>query len=136
MLPVLLSLALLLAAVLAPAALRPTLETPAPEPPCTAYAGFGTSPRGHVGCATDAGPARDLAADERLVLGLPIDPNTASSRHLAFVPGLGRSVAEEVVRERTRGGPFRDLDDLLRVRGIGPRRLEQARAALSVTPLP
>lgn len=129
-----LALAVLLAACLSSVA-RPQLERPAARPAC-APAGFGVPPRHWLGCATDAGPRRDLAPDERLVLGLPIDPNTAGERELAFVPGLGRGLAAEIVADRGRDGPFREVDDLLRVRGIGPRRLARAREALAIAPEP
>ncbi|BDG06663.1 ComEA family DNA-binding protein [Anaeromyxobacter oryzae] len=130
-----LALPLLLAASLLPAALRARLERPAARSAC-APAGLGEPPRHWLGCATDPGPRRALAADERLVLGLPIDPNTASARELAFVPGLGRRLADDIVADRAREGPYRSVDDLDRVRGIGPRRLARARAALAVAPDP
>ncbi len=117
--------------VLAPAALRRKVETPAPRPGC-APAGRGAPPRHWLGCATDPGPSRALAADERLALGLRIDPNTAGERELAHVPGLTRRLARAVVESRQAEGPFLEVDDLLRVRGIGPKRLAQARTALSV----
>jgi competence protein ComEA len=130
-----LALALLLALVLAPAGLRKTLETPAPRPPCLP-SGRGVPPRHWLGCAADPGPPRELAADERLALGLPIDPNAAGARELAFVPGLSRRLAQEVVESRRAEGSFRSVEDLLRVRGIGPKRLAQARCALVVDPPP
>ena len=126
-----LALAVALAAVLSPAALRARLETPAPRRGC-APAGRGVPPRHWMGCATDPGPPRALAADERLVLGLPIDPNTAGARELAHVPGLTRRLAQAVVESRQAEGPFLVVEDLLRVRGIGPKRLAQARPALEV----
>jgi competence protein ComEA len=123
-----LALLLALAVLLGPAQRR--LETPAAQPACVA-AGHGVHPRHWLGCAPDDGAPRALREDERLALGLPVDPNTASARVLAFLPGLSRRLAEEVVAERERGGPFSGPDDLLRVRGIGPRRLEQARGSLT-----
>jgi competence protein ComEA len=129
------ALAVLLAAVLAPAILRKSLETPEQRSPCTP-SGRGEPPRHWLGCDGDRGPPRVLAADERLGLGLPIDPNTAGARELAFVPGLSRRLAHEVVESRRVEGPFRGVDDLLRVRGIGPGRLAQARNALIVAAPP
>jgi competence protein ComEA len=125
------ALALALAAVLAPAALRRTLETPAPRTGC-APSGRGVPPRHWLGCAADPGPDRALAADERLALGLPIDPNTAGVRELAHVPGLTPRLAQSVVESRQAEGPFLAVEDLLRVRGIGPKRLAQARPSLAV----
>jgi competence protein ComEA len=126
-----LALLLALLAALAAAPLRARLESPPPSPPC-APEGRGVPPRHHLGCATDPGPPRALAADERLALGLPVDPNTASARELAFVPGLSRRLAAEVVLDRTRNGPYREVAELVRVRGIGPKRLAAARAHLAI----
>jgi competence protein ComEA len=118
-----LALAALLAAVLGAAPLRAALEAPGPPRACPPE-GRGEVPRHWLGCPGDPGPARPLADDERLVLGLPLDPNTAGSRELAFLPGLSRSLAAAVVEDRRIHGPYVRVADLLRVRGIGPRRLE------------
>jgi competence protein ComEA len=128
-----LALAVLLAATLAAAPLRAWLERPPQRPACEP-AGRGTPPRHWLGCAADPGPRRALAADERLVLGLPIDPNAAAPRELAFVPGLSHRLAEEIVADRERNGPFARVEDLERVRGIGPRKLAAARPHLEVRP--
>ncbi len=93
-------------------------------------------PRGWVGCAADAGPARELTDDERLVLALPLDPNRASDSALSHLPGLGPSLARAIVAYRAANGPFGDVEDLARVPGIGPRRLARARAALEIRPPP
>lgn len=128
-----LALAALVAAVAGAGPLRGWLETPAPRRPC-APEGRGEEPRHWLGCPADPGPPRALAADERLVLGLPLDPNTAGSRELAFVPGLSRRLAAAVVADRELHGPYASARDLLRVRGIGPKRLEAALPHLDVPP--
>lgn len=89
-------------------------------------------PRHWLGCAADEGPSRGLDGAERLLLGLPLDPNTAAARDLAFVPGLSRRLGEAVVADREERGPFPSVEDLVRVRGIGPKRLARARASLVV----
>jgi competence protein ComEA len=129
--PRLLARLALVLAVVAPAALRPWLETPAPARRCEPE-GRGEPPRHWLGCAGDPGAPRPLAADERLVLGAGVDPNTAPAEVLAHVPGLSPALAREIVRERAERGPFASLEELDRVRGIGPRRLAQARGALMV----
>ena len=90
------------------------------------------APRHWLGCATDPGPRRALLADESLALGLPIDPNSAGARELAFVPGLSPRLAEEVVLERGRNGRYVRIDDLLRGRGVGPKRLATASPHLRI----
>ncbi len=126
------ALCLVLAAALLPSLLRNLPESSRSCPP----EGRGLPPRHWLGCQGDPGPPRNLAADERLALGLPVDVNTAGERELAFVPGLSRRLAREVVEFRTASGPFRSVEELLAVKGIGPRRLEQARARLLVGEVP
>ena len=70
-----------------------------------------------------------LGRDERL------DPNQASEETLDRLPGVGPSTAAAIVSARE-SLPFRDLDDLLRVRGLGPSTLEKLRPHLSMTQLP
>ncbi|MFL5264296.1 MAG: helix-hairpin-helix domain-containing protein [Anaeromyxobacteraceae bacterium] len=123
------TLALLAAAVL-PSLLRARAERPAAPRRCAAV-GRGVTPRGWVGCPADEGPPRVLAGRERLLFGLPIDLNTAAADDLASVPGLTPRVAAEIVAERARGGAYREVSELLRVRGVGPARLERARPHLA-----
>jgi len=120
--------ALLLALVtcLTPAALRVAVRPAASGEGCVPM-GRGLPPRGWIGCAADGSDARALTAEERLALGLPIDPSTAGAEALTLVPGLSRRLADELVRDRAARGPFASPDDLLRVRGVGPRRLARAR---------
>ncbi len=108
---------------------------PAPEPPraCTPE-GRGTPPRHWVGCRGDPGPPRALSGAERLALGLPLDLNRASAEELAAVPGIGPALAARIVEDRARRGPFPSLDDLRRVRGVGPARLARARGHLETGP--
>ncbi|HEY6101290.1 MAG TPA: helix-hairpin-helix domain-containing protein [Anaeromyxobacter sp.] len=128
-----LALAALLAAVLAAPTLRRRAELPPPPRSC-APEGRGEPPRHWLGCAADPGPPRALADDERLLLGLPLDPNRAEERVLAFVPGLSRRLAAEIVAERRARGPFGSVYDVVRVRGIGPKRLARAAPHLAVPP--
>lgn len=128
-----LALAAVLLAALGARPLWRLVETPPPPRDC-ATEGRGSAPRGWLGCAADAGPGRALEGDERLALGLPVDPNLADARSLAFVPGLSRRLGAEIVRHREAHGPFAAVEDLLRVRGIGPKRLAKARPHLAVDP--
>jgi competence protein ComEA len=130
--PARIALAAVLLLVLVAAPLRAWLERPPPMPARCVPEGRGEPPRHFLGCAADGGLARAFAADERLLLGLPLDPNTADARALAFVPGLSRSLAAEVVKDRERNGAYRSVPELLRVRGIGPKRLAAAAPHLEV----
>ena len=61
---------------------------------------------------------------EPIAIKLQIDVNAADWPELCLMPGIGEQLAQRIVAERAQGGPFRDWDDLRRVRGIGPRTLE------------
>jgi competence protein ComEA len=128
-----LALSLLLVALLLPSLSR---RAPSSPPRRCAEEGRGAAPRHWLGCAADGGAPRDLSGDERLLLGLPLDLNRATARELAFVPGLSPVLGAEVVAEREAGGPYPTVEALLRVRGIGPVRLERSRPWLTVAPGP
>ena len=60
----------------------------------------------------------------------PIDINSASAKQLQEVPGIGPATAEKILQMRKSYGAFKSVDDLLSVRGIGPKRLEKMRKYL------
>lgn len=62
----------------------------------------------------------------------PLDINSATTAQLDALPGVGPTTAQAIVDDRERNGPFRSVDDLLRVRGIGPAKLDQIRALVTV----
>jgi competence protein ComEA len=129
-----LALVIALACTLLAAPLRSWLR-PAPAPPGCRMVPAGEPPRHWLACV--AGPAsgsRPLADEERLLLGLPLDLNTARPEALAFVPGLSRRLAAAVATDRTSRGRFERVEELRRVGGIGEKRLAQAREALFVAP--
>ncbi len=65
--------------------------------------------------------------DERLVFGLPIDVNTASALALQAIPGIGATLAANIVADREEQGAFSAVEDLDRVKGIGPATVEKLR---------
>jgi competence protein ComEA len=50
-----------------------------------------------------------------------VDVNTASAAALQLLPMIGPKRAASIVKDRSARGPYRTLDDLQRVHGIGPR---------------
>ena len=57
-----------------------------------------------------------------------LDLNTATERELQFIRGIGPVLAERIIA----GRPYRTVDDLLKVKGIGPKKLERIRAYVVV----
>jgi competence protein ComEA len=62
----------------------------------------------------------------------PLDLNTATAGQLDALPGIGPATAAAIVSYRERDGPFRAVDDLLDVRGIGPAKLDAVRELVRV----
>ena len=60
-----------------------------------------------------------------------INIQTASAEELQRLPGIGPSKAEAIIAQRTRT-PFRRVEDILRVRGIGRATFRRLRPYLSV----
>ena len=56
-----------------------------------------------------------------------ININTASAAELELLPQIGPTLAARIVAERNANGPFASLEDIERVRGIGPRTVEKIR---------
>jgi competence protein ComEA len=57
----------------------------------------------------------------------PIHLNSASLEELETIPGVGPVTAQRIVDFREQNGPFRSVDELDAVSGIGPKRMEQMR---------
>ena len=55
----------------------------------------------------------------------------ASAEQLDGLPGIGPYLAAEIVRYR-QASPFRSVEDLLKVPGIGPKKLEKVRNQVKV----
>lgn len=62
----------------------------------------------------------------------PVNINTATSEELQQVPGIGPATAEKILQMRKSYGPFKSVDDLLAIRGLGAKRLEKMRKYLTI----
>jgi len=64
-----------------------------------------------------------------------LDLNTASVIHLKAIKGIGPSRAEEIVRYRSKNGPFASVDELSRVPHVGdmpPQEFEQVKRQFTI----
>jgi competence ComEA-like helix-hairpin-helix protein len=62
----------------------------------------------------------------------PVDLNAAGEKALLILPGVGPSTAKAIVAYRAAHGRFRSVEELLQVKGIGPKKLESLRPFLRV----
>ena len=74
------------------------------------------------GGSTPGGTAGDGSSST-----LVLDLNTATAEQLDALPGVGPTTAAAIVAYRDQHGPFRSVDDLADVTGIGPAKLAQIR---------
>lgn len=65
----------------------------------------------------------DAGALDAALEPTPLDPNTADLDALVRLPGIGPALARRILAARDAGPPFARLEDLRRVRGVGPRTL-------------
>lgn len=65
--------------------------------------------------------------ENTLVVGVPVDLNQASKAAFEALPGIGPARAEAIVAERQSGGRYTSVDDLTRVKGIGPATVDALR---------
>lgn len=78
-------------------------------------------------CLTQArlrGRLIDIETAEPIAITFQLDVNAADWPELALLPNIGEQLAKRIVEDRSLRGPFRDLSDLRRVRGIGPKTLD------------
>jgi competence protein ComEA len=61
-----------------------------------------------------------------------VDLNHATVHDLDQLPGIGQALAERIMEYRRSHGPFTAVEDLLLVKGIGPKKLDRLRGLVSV----
>jgi competence protein ComEA len=62
----------------------------------------------------------------------PLNVNSASQTALQALPGIGPALSDRIRAYRTKQHPFQSIDELTRVRGIGPKTLEDLRPLVRV----
>jgi len=78
-------------------------------------------------------------AQERSATNQPsfvIDINQATAEEFQKLPGIGPALARRIVAFREKHGPFRRVEDLLAIRGIGHKKWKAIRAYLRVSDAP
>ena len=79
----------------------------------------------------DSGPLTDWGASPTHAACFEVNINSAPWPELTQLPEIGETLARRIVENRGAEGPFHCPEDLLRVRGIGEKKLAQIRPCLS-----
>jgi comEA protein len=61
-----------------------------------------------------------------------ININTATVEELATLPGIGDSMAKNIVEYRNNNGNFQTVEDLMNVKGIGEKKFEKIKDMITV----
>lgn len=76
-------------------------------------------------------PAR--AAAKATTTGV-VNINTASATEIATLPGIGAKTAARIIEYRQKNGPFKKVEELMNVRGIGEKNFLKLKPQLAVGP--
>ncbi|MBU1356155.1 MAG: helix-hairpin-helix domain-containing protein [Candidatus Edwardsbacteria bacterium] len=63
-----------------------------------------------------------------------ININQASAQELAALPGIGSKTAGDITAYRQENGPFRSLEDIMNVKGIGRKTYEEIKNLITIGP--
>ena len=63
-----------------------------------------------------------------------IDLNTATLSQLNGLPGIGPVIAERIVELREKSGPFKRIEDLMNIRGIGEKKFLKLKDRITLKP--
>jgi len=104
----------------------PSTDRTARSPGLPSATGNGTALR-----SAESPRSGPLTIRQKYLLGKRVDINKASLREISELPGISDKVAAALVEERDRIGGFRSPEDLLGVKGIKEKRLQNILPFLS-----
>jgi competence protein ComEA len=61
-----------------------------------------------------------------------VNINTASATDLEGLPGIGAKTAQRIVEYRQKNGPFKKVEELMNVRGVGEKNFLKLKSQISV----
>ena len=61
-----------------------------------------------------------------------VNINTASAAELDSLPGIGAKTAERIIEYRQKNGPFKKIEDLMNVRGVGEKNFLKLKPQITV----
>jgi competence protein ComEA len=87
-------------------------------------------PRRSVVATPDSLPVRAQQID----IGVQVNINTADSETLQTLPGIGPVIAARIIEYRNAHGDFVDVEQLIEVKGIGEKIMDNLRSLITIGP--
>lgn len=75
-----------------------------------------------------------MEANKLLTFSIPLDLNRVSVDDLRLIPGIGESLAREIVTYRERRKGFRSVEELKNVKGVGEKKYQSYKPFFTVRP--
>ena len=86
----------------------------------------------HPAHAVQGQPAAPRPAAKPAASVAMVNINTASVAELDALPGVGSKTAALIIEYRQKNGPFKKIEELMNVRGVGEKNFLKLRAQISV----
>jgi competence protein ComEA len=77
-------------------------------------------------------PSRKKKVKKQSVSLKLININTATQEELDLLPGIGKGLAEKIIKYRTKNGRFKDLSSFNNVPGIGDKKIEKLKKKIII----
>ena len=74
----------------------------------------------------------EISAFYKLTLGIPISLNKESEEGLMAIPGIGSGLAKAIVKARIKRGGFKNLNEMMSIKGIGEKTYMKMRPYLTL----
>jgi competence protein ComEA len=112
------------------------VPSPAPIPVASVVAAPASPPPADVPVAPAPRATVSAGARSRATPDDPVYLNAATLSDLRRLPGVGAKRAEAILALRTKLGHFRQIEDLLKVKGVGRSSLKKLRPLVRLDPPP
>jgi len=83
----------------------------------------------------DAAQAKPSGSSAQTPSTTIVNINSASVTDLQTLPGIGAKTAELIVEYRQKNGPFKKVEELMNIRGIGEKNFLKLKPQVTVAPL-
>jgi comEA protein len=94
---------------------------------------MGLAPLVNAQTADKPKPQKTKATKTVVGITTPINLNTATVAQLDALPGVGTSTAQRIVEYRQKNGPFKKIEELMNVKGIGEKSFLKLKPLITVS---